>query len=53
MLRSPSVLLRQGRLLLLHHVGRILEHLVGQVEGAFLVDVIGRGALADVYIPQA
>lgn len=52
MLRSPSVLLRQGRLLL-HHVGRILEHLVGQVEGAFLVDVIGRGALADVDIPQA
>ena len=51
-LRSPSIL-RQWRLLLLHHVGRILEHLVGQVEGAFLVDVIGGGSLADIDIPQA
>ena len=36
----------------MHHVCRILEHLVGQIEGALLVDVIGRGALANVHIPE-
>ena len=34
-----------------HHVCRILEHLVRQIELAFLVYVIGLSALTDVYVP--
>ena len=39
-------------LLLLHHVGRVLEHLVGQVERPLLVNIVGRGTLADIDIPK-
>ena len=36
-----------------HHAWRILEHLVWEVEGTFLVDVVCRSSLAYIYVPQA
>lgn len=34
------------------HLGVVLEDLIGQTEGAFLVDVVCRGTLADVHVPK-
>ncbi len=34
-----------------HHVGRILEHLVGHIELTFLIDVVRLGTLPDIHIP--
>ena len=38
---------------LLHHIRSVLEHLVGQVEGALLVDIVCRGALPNINVPKA
>ena len=39
--------------LLLHHIRCVLEHHVGQIELALLVDIIGRGTLSNIYVPKA